>query len=418
MRSEQATMVGMELSRQLRREYREACRRTDELFAIVKPEALFERPVPERHRLNFYIGHVEAFDWNMICTYGLAMDPIRADFNELFAFGIDPDSSDLPTDVPADWPSLEETASYCHSVRRVVGSSLAHVDEALARVCIEHRLMHAETLCYLLHNLDPSRKRAPTARGSGTLQLKDEPTAADQWIAIPAGTAELGRDPRSGFGWDNEFGEHSVAVPEFEIAKHKVTNGEYLAVVQQGAEPPHYWRRSGNRWMLRTMFGESPLPLDWPVYVTHVQARRFVEHAGSALPSEAQWIRAAHGSVNGANESSVSGERGPRPGQGNYDFVRWDPCAVGSTPGSDSAFGVSQLVGNGWEWTSDLLRPFPGFREFPFYPGYSSNFFDDEHYVLRGGSPRTALPLLRRTFRNWFREGYPYAYSTFRAVRK
>ena len=417
MKLAQLIMGGMELSTQLRREYRAACSRTDELFAIVKPEALFERPVPERHRLNFYIGHVEAFDWNMVCTYGLAMDPLRSDFNELFAFGIDPDSSDLPTDIPSDWPSLEETASYCRSVRRVVEGALDQVDEALARVCIEHRLMHAETLCYLLHNLDPSKKIVPPTEASRTLQLKDDPVSSDEWITIPAGTAELGRNPRSGFGWDNEFGEHSVAVPGFEIARHKVTNGEYLAYVGQGAEAPHYWTRNGNGWMLRTMFGETPLPLDWPVYVTHLEARRFVEYAGSTLPSEAQWIRAAYGSVNGAEKSPVFGKQGPRAGQGNYDFVRWDPCRVGSTSGSDSAFGVSQLVGNGWEWTSDLLRPFPGFREFPFYPGYTANFFDDQHYVLKGGSPRTALPLLRRTFRNWFREGYPYAYSTFRPVR-
>ena len=413
----QSIMGGMELSQLLRREYREACRRTDELFAIVKPEALFDRPVPERHRLNFYIGHVEAFDWNMVCAHGLAMDPIRAHFNELFAFGIDPDSSDLPADVPADWPSLEETASYCRSVRRVVEASLDQVDEALARVCIEHRLMHAETLCYLLHNLDPSKKLAPPTEASRTLQLADDRALSDRWIEIPAGTAELGRDPRSGFGWDNEFGEHSLDVPSFEIANHKVTNGEYLAYVEQGIDAPHYWMRNGNGWMLRTMFGAVPLPLDWPVYVTHLEARRFVEHTGLALPTEAQWVRAAHGSLNGSEEASAFGEQGLRPGHGNYDFARWDPCAVGSTPGSDSAFGVSQLVGNGWEWTSDLLRPFPGFREFPFYPGYSANFFDDEHYVLRGGSPRTALPLLRRTFRNWFREGYPYAYSAFRPVR-
>ncbi len=407
----------MEISQQLRRDYREACRRTDELFATVKPEALFDRPVPERHRVNFYIGHVEAFDWNMVCGYGLAMDPIRADFNELFAFGIDPDSSDLPTDVPADWPSLEETASYCRRVRKVIDGSLDQVDEVLARVCIEHRLMHAETLCYLLHNLDHSRKVAPLGEAQPTLQLREEPASPDEWIAIPAGTAELGRPHQSGFGWDNEFGEHSVDVQAFEMAKHKVTNGEYLAFVEEGAEPPHYWKRNGNGWMLRTMFGAIPLPLDWPVYATHLEARRFVEHAGGDLPSEAQWIRAAYGSANGSKGSLARGEHGPQSGQGNYDFARWDPCAVGSTPSSDSAFGVSQLVGNGWEWTSDLLRPFPGFQEFPFYTGYSANFFDDEHYVLKGGSPRTALPLLRRTFRNWFREGYPYAYSTFRAVR-
>jgi formylglycine-generating enzyme required for sulfatase activity len=74
------------------------------------------------------------------------------------------------------------------------------------------------------------------------------------------------------------------------------------------------------------------------------------------------------------------------------------------------------MVGNGWEWTDTRFAPFPGFRPHPSYPGYSSNFFDDEHYVMKGGSARTAARLLRRSFRNWFRRDYPYMYATFRCV--
>jgi formylglycine-generating enzyme required for sulfatase activity len=89
---------------------------------------------------------------------------------------------------------------------------------------------------------------------------------------------------------------------------------------------------------------------------------------------------------------------------------------VDATPAGDSARGVSQLIGNGWEWTSTLFGPFPGFQPFPFYPGYSRNFFDEEHYVLKGASPRTASCFLRRSFRNWFRPDYPHVYATFRLV--
>jgi gamma-glutamyl hercynylcysteine S-oxide synthase len=74
------------------------------------------------------------------------------------------------------------------------------------------------------------------------------------------------------------------------------------------------------------------------------------------------------------------------------------------------------MVGNGWEWTCDLFEPFPGFQRFEAYPGYSEPFFDGQHYVLKGGSPRTAAKLLRRSFRNWFRPDYPYVYATFRCV--
>jgi formylglycine-generating enzyme required for sulfatase activity len=75
-----------------------------------------------------------------------------------------------------------------------------------------------------------------------------------------------------------------------------------------------------------------------------------------------------------------------------------------------------QMASNGWEWTSTRFAPFPGFEPFPFYKNYSEPFFDGEHYVLKGASPRTAACLARASFRNWFRPSYPYIYATFRLV--
>ena len=399
----------------LRLSLEDARRRTDELFALVRPDAFFDRPVPERHRLNFYLGHVEAFDANMICRNALGLGPVHADFDELFAFGVDPDASDLPSDKVADWPGIAETRSYCRGVRARVDEVLDEVPAEVAHVCVEHRLMHAETLCYLLNNLDPSKLRRPG--GASADSLAERPSRSlREWVEIPAGPAKLGRERATGFGWDNEFGPVTRDVPAFSVRTHKVTNGEYLGHVEQGGSVPHYWRRSGRGWRLRTMFGETELPLDWPVYVTHEQAREFAAQAGAALPSEAQWDRAAYGSPDGTVTAFPWGDAAPEPHRANLAFHRWDPCAVTATPGGDSPFGVAQMLGNGWEWTSDPLRPFPGFERYPFYPDYSSAFFDDEHYVLKGASPRTDCSLIRRSFRNWFREGYPYVYATLRLV--
>ena len=44
----------------------EARRRSDALFALVKTDAIYDRPIPERHRIIFYVGHLEAFDWNLL----------------------------------------------------------------------------------------------------------------------------------------------------------------------------------------------------------------------------------------------------------------------------------------------------------------------------------------------------------------
>ncbi|HYA63667.1 MAG TPA: SUMF1/EgtB/PvdO family nonheme iron enzyme, partial [Candidatus Sulfotelmatobacter sp.] len=111
------------------------------------------------------------------------------------------------------------------------------------------------------------------------------------------------------------------------------------------------------------------------------------------------------------------GDQPPQPRLGNFDFQRWDPVAAGSYPSGTSAFGVADLVGNGWEWTSTVFAPFPGFQAFPFYPGYSADFFDGKHFVIKGGSARTAGRLLRRTFRNWFQPHYPYVFAKFRCAR-
>jgi iron(II)-dependent oxidoreductase len=74
-------------------------------------------------------------------------------------------------------------------------------------------------------------------------------------------------------------------------------------------------------------------------------------------------------------------------------------------------------MGNGWEWTSTEFAPFEGFRPMASYPEYSADFFDGQHMVMKGASPATAVELLRRSFRNWFRPNYPYVYATFRCVR-
>jgi formylglycine-generating enzyme required for sulfatase activity len=152
------------------------------------------------------------------------------------------------------------------------------------------------------------------------------------------------------------------------------------------------------------MFELIPLPLDWPVWVTQQQAEAYANWAGKRLMTEAQFHRAAEGAPEEAGRA------------GNYDFRHWDPVPVAAYPEGDSIHGVSQLVGNGWEWTATPFGPFEGFQPFDFYLGYSRNFFDNAHYVMKGASPRTAACFLRRSFRNWFRGDYPYVYAGFRLV--
>ncbi len=135
---------------------------TDALFQVVRPDALYDRPIPERHRIIFYLGHLEAFDWNLIGRYALDLRPFHPDFDRLFAFGIDPPPGELPSDQPADWPGEAEVIRYNQRVRDEIDEVLDRVPEQLLQVAIEHRLMHAETFAYILHALPYSRKLGVT----------------------------------------------------------------------------------------------------------------------------------------------------------------------------------------------------------------------------------------------------------------
>jgi formylglycine-generating enzyme required for sulfatase activity len=365
---------------------------TDSLFALLDPAALYDRPVADRHRLIFYLGHVEAFDWNLISHHAVSKPSFHPTFDKLFAFGIDPEPGRAPADQPSDWPSEQEVRNYAARVRSELDADLSNIPEQLLHVAVEHRLMHVETLAYLFHNLDFEKKRGPAP------VAPDSKPVPNGFIEIPAGTSTLGRLRSNGFGWDNEFDLHTVPVPAFRISKFKVSNGEYLEFVRSGAPAPHFWIKSGDgQWSLRAMFGEIPLPLDWPVWVTQSEAAAYARFRDADLPTEAQFHRAAVGA------SPV-----------NANFENWDPVSVAS--GVPSAHGVSQLIGNGWEWTSTVFAPFQGFETFPFYPGYSADFFDGKHYVMKGASPRTASCFLRSSFRNWFRPDYPYVFAGFRLV--
>jgi len=387
------------MSRALERELCRARQRTDELFRIVREDSLYERPIPERHRIIFYLGHVEAFDWNLLARRTLDLSSFHPTFDHLFAFGIDPAEGDLPDDQPSDWPGIGEVESYNRRTREAIDGVSSQLPEELVHAAIEHRLMHAETLAYILHQLPYERKAGERGDRSLAVAARKEPAqrTLGEMVEIGEGRVQLGRCRDEGFGWDNEYQAHTVEVPSFSIGRYKVTNGEYLGFVRDGAPAPFFWTERDGEWFYRGMFAEVALPLDCPVYVTKCEAEAYARWRGMTLPTEAQFHRAAEGGT-----ASV-----------NADFRYWDPVPVTADDHNGSA-APAQMIGNGWEWTSTVFGPFPGFEPLPYYGNYSAPFFDGQHYVLKGGSPRTAARFLRPSFRNWFRPSYPYIYATFR----
>lgn len=392
-----ASAAIIESSETLRAELFSAREQTDGLFRLISADALYARPIPERHRLIFYLGHLEAFDWNKLARYNLGQTSFDPEFDRLFERGIDPAPGQAGRDSPRDWPAQTEVERYAAKTREWIDAHWTDFSPWLRQLVIEHRQMHAETLAYLLHALPYDCKLPPAAEASPR-----RPSPPNPLIAIGAGIATLGKSSDS-FGWDNERPAHEVFVPPFSIARFKVTNGEYLDFVRAGGPVPHFWTLEGDQWFCRGMFAQTPLPLDWPVWVTWRQASAYARWRGFALPTEAQFNRAAALTT-------------PDPPRDNFGYHRWDPVAVDSGHENANAGFPVQMTGNGWEWTSDVFAPFSGFQPDPAYPLYSSDFFDGEHYVMKGASPRTAVSLTRPSFRNWFRPDYPYVFAGFRVV--
>lgn len=431
-----------ELRNDLFAELRAARERTDAVFALLQPDGFFARAIAERHRLIFYLGHLEVFDWNLLVRDCLRRPPRHPQWEQLFAFGIDPVDGGLPTDRAEDWPGVADVRAFGDELRADVDRELAHAPlrDWLAggwawRLAIEHRAMHAETLSYLLYRLPLQHKlRRPVPQHTASAA----PTRG--LVTIPAGTARLGRSraehPHD--GWDNEYDAHAVEVPAFQIENYAVTNADWLEFVDAGGyDDPELWGQTGWAWrqeagierpagwsggrralQVATMFGAVPLPMAWPVYVSHVEAMAYARFRGLRLPSEAEWHRAALGTPAGNEREYPWGDEAPRPGlHGNFGFASFDPTAVDAHPQGQSAFGVHGMTGNGWQWTSTVFAPFAGFQPLPFYRGYSADFFDGKHFVMKGGSAVTAPSLLRRSFRNWFQPRYQHVFATFRCAR-
>lgn len=412
--------------------------RTDALFDRIAPAGLQHRPIALRHPLLFYLGHLPAFAWNQIGAGVLGRGPVHARFDTLFERGIDPaDAAAAAASSMTGWPARDEILAYRDQVRSAVLGCLPALRDLAERrgdvlaergrvvhLVVEHEQMHHETLLYMLQEapsgvFDPPVDIASLPGGDG---------ASPEPRHVPAGAAVLGaRFSELDFGWDNEFERVELDVPAFTIDSVPVRNRDWrdflAALAPRGRRAdaliPASWLRESGAWLVKTVLG--PVPFEaaagWPVQVSGQQARVYCDWRGGRLATEPELHRAARGD---AALPHPWGHAPPARAHGNIDGMalgQWAPVPVGSHPAGRSPYGVDELVGNGWEWTSTPFAPLPGFHAYArTYPGYSSDFFDGDHDVVFGASWATHAQLVRPSFRNWYRRSYPYVFSSFRVV--
>jgi formylglycine-generating enzyme required for sulfatase activity len=377
---------------------RAAWARTDDLFARL-PD-LQARPIALRHPFVFYLGHLPAFAWNQLGVAVLGQ-PSTGPWDDLFAFGIDPDCAEDAQAASIDcYPPVDEIEAWRDEIRARLlglipllsdGDSVLHHRQRGVHLVVEHELMHHETLLYMVVH--------------GGIAVADDwvggDGAASEQVEVPAGEAVLGADfDALTFGWDNEFPAQRVDVPAFRIDNLPVRIADWQAYVAEGGPVPDSWVQRDGAWFVRSACGLVPLDevRGWPVQVSQAQAAAYARARGRRLPTEAELARVRH-----------------VPDGANVGFRHWSPVPVGQA--SPSPSGVHEVVGNGWEHTASVFGPLPGFRAYvDSYAGYSADFFDEAHQVVVGGSWATDDSLLRPSFRNWYRADYPYVFSKFRTV--
>ncbi|MFH1817651.1 MAG: ergothioneine biosynthesis protein EgtB [Pseudomonadota bacterium] len=233
------------------------------------------------------------------------------------------------------------------------------------------------------------------------------------WIALPGGIHEIGH-PGSGFAYDNEKPRHRVYLNAFRLASRPVTNGEFLAFMQDGGydnpafwlsdgwatsrrlhwSSPLYWESQDGAWQQFTLGGMRPLNLAEPVcHVSYYEADAYAAWAGKRLPTEAEWEIAARGVAVGGNLRD-SGRLHPAP----------------APPGT----GLLQMYGDVWEHTASPYQAYPGFRLAAGALGEYNGKFMCSQMVLRGGACVTAADHVRASYRNFF---YPHERWQFQGIR-
>ena len=202
---------------------------------------------------------------------------------------------------------------------------------------------------------------------------------------IPAGVYLMGVN--AALGNPEEKPAHEAIMGSFLLDRTEVTLKAYMECVEQkGCTKPQPLGRFCNH--------KLPARDDHPINCLTVrQASTYCKWAGKRLPTEREWEYAATG---GTERRRFSWGNSDPDGNINscYDHPGGS-CPVASFP--MGAFGLYDMNGNMWEWTSSEFRPYPSSGE------PVSEFRRGRYYVYRGGSWSRRFP---KWLRNWLRNRY------------
>ncbi len=297
-------------------------------------------------------------------------------------------------------PNSEEVARYRAHVDAAVGRLIETVPEAdaprffeILEIGLNHEQQHQELLLTDILHAFAQNPTHPAYNPDWQMpRSANGPRDVDDFVDVPSGIQPIGHD-NAGFCFDNELPRHETLIPSVRIARHLVTNGQWLAFIaeagyrtpslwlsdgwmtvqNEGWEAPGYWQQVDGTWHVMTLAGLKPVDPAAPVlHVSYYEADAFARFAGKCLPSEQEWEVAARAGLLA------------------------DP------------FGVA------WQWTRSAYLSYPGYRAAEGALGEYNGKFMSGQMVLRGSSLATPEAHERLTYRNFF---YPPARWQFSGLR-
>ena len=308
-----------------------------------------------------------------------------------------------------EWLSkLEDEATAAEAIVALGGIATPRLVERLAQMVKADFARGA--VRDVLHLTSVRQRRALATLSK--MACPEASAALDRWtpqgmVLIPAGPFTMG---------STEYGEEGpvdqVWLDAFWIARCPVTNAEYAEFIAAGGyKERKYWTEAGWEWKERAQHTQ---PGEWdklkrvgdhPVrYITWYEAVAYAHWRGAMLPSEALWEKAARGGLqipkskskieNRKSQIEMVGNPNPERrypwGDGfdeskcnTYESGIGDTTPVGKySPAGDSPYGVADMTGNVWEWTSSLFSLYPYEAE----DGREDLEAKGGRRVLRGGS--------------------------------
>ncbi len=414
---------------------------------------------PDFSPVGWHLGHIAYTEALWILQRLAKRPPIYTEYHRLFA------QDGLPKTERVNLPSLEQVRNYLADVRSQVFRYLetAPLGEQLRLWywLLQHECQHVETMAMVLAMQGRGEARGGRSEAWGDVEgvegaveavkavegckgLEEEELERSSafetlrasrlpphspMVYVPAGEFAMGNGSAIA-AIDNERPVQRVWLEGYWIDCYPVTCGQYRRFMEAGGyEERRWWSEAGWQWRQREQVTQ---PLYWtgdpqedlhPVCgVSAYEASAYARFVGKRLPTEAEWEKAASWHPEHPRSQAypwggqlLSGAPSEAEVCNHFHHVGWT-TPVTAYPLNRSPLGCWDMLGNVWEWTSTLFDGYAGFEPYP-YAGYSSAYFDQEHWVLRGGSWATRPWALRNSFRNWYYPQMQQMFAGFRCVR-